>query len=56
MPDGDCEGLVIFSGTVPVLTHEMIYGTTFRCELIDPVLNRQLSCEYAIDRLNYLAP
>ena len=54
MPDDDCEGLVIFSGTIPILTKEMIYGSTFRCELLDPVLNRQLSCEYAIEKLNYL--
>jgi hypothetical protein len=48
------EGLVIFSGTIPLLTHEMIYGSTFRCELNDPKLNRKLSCEYSIQRLNYL--
>ena len=54
MRDDDCEGLVIFSGTVPILTKEMIYGTYFRSELIDPVMNRQLTCEYSIDRLNYL--
>jgi hypothetical protein len=55
MTKGDCEGLVIFSGTIPILTREMICGSFFRCELIDPVLNRQLACEYSIDRLNYLA-
>jgi hypothetical protein len=48
------EGLVIFSGTVPILTHEMIYGVSFRCELSDPKMNRKLSCEYKINRLKYL--
>jgi hypothetical protein len=55
LPDGDDQGLIIFSGTVPVLTHEMIFGSTFRCELLDPVLNRQIYCEYTVEKLDYLA-
>jgi len=55
MPDGNCDGLVIFSGTIPVLTKEMIYGTNFRGELLDPHLKRQLTCEYEIVRLDYLS-
>jgi hypothetical protein len=54
MPDGQCEGLMIFSGTLPVLTKEMIWATQFRCELGDPRLQRQLTCEYEIVRLDYL--
>lgn len=55
MTDGQCEGLVIFSGTIPVLPREMICGNYFRGELSDPLLQRKLTCEYEIVRLNYLA-
>lgn len=52
--DGDTEGLVIFSGTLPSLHAATVYGTHFRCRLRDPVLNRQLTCEYDIVTLDYL--
>lgn len=52
--DGQLEGLVIFSGTVPILNHEFIYGSYFRCELIDSMLYRRLVCEYKIRKLDYL--
>ncbi len=48
-------GLVIFSGTIPVLTPEMIFGTSFRCELVDPILKRELACEYEIVMLDDLS-
>lgn len=38
---------VIFGGTVGVLG-DAVYGDWFRCELIDPILNRTLSHEYQI--------
>jgi len=47
-------GLVIFSGTVPTLTKDIIYGSYFRGELIDSRLNRKLTCEYDIQTLDYL--
>ncbi len=52
--DGKDDGLVIFSGTIPVVTGEIIYGSYFRGELIDTRLNRTLSCEYKIRKLDYL--
>ncbi len=52
--DGMFDGLVIFSGTLPVLTNEIIYGSRFRCELIDQRIGRILSCEYQINILDYL--
>jgi hypothetical protein len=55
MTDGQCDGLVIFSGTIPVLTKEMICGTHFRCELTDPHLKRKLTCCYDIVKLDYIA-
>jgi len=56
MIDGMDDGLVIFSGTLPVLTDEIIYGSYFRCELIDQRLDRSLACEYQINTLDYLKP
>jgi hypothetical protein len=56
MIDGMDEGLVLFSGTLPVLTNEIIYSSHFRCELIDLRLDRALACEYQINTLDYLKP
>jgi len=52
--DRQYEGLVIFSGTVPILKNEIIYATNFRCELTDFRLKRSLTCEYQIKCLDYL--
>lgn len=54
LKDGQSDGMVIFSGTVPVLTKEMIFGSGFRAELIDPGLGRSLRCEYRVIILDYL--
>jgi hypothetical protein len=54
MIDDMADGLVIFSGTLPVLTDEIIYGSHFRCELIDQRMDRFLACEYQINTLDYL--
>jgi hypothetical protein len=49
------EGLVIFSGTIPTLTKDFIYGSSFRGELIDSRLNRMLTCDYRIKKLDYIS-
>ena len=54
--DGDCDGMVIFSGTIATLAGEPIYGSGFRCALTDPHLKRSIACEYEIVKLDYLAP
>ena len=48
------DGLVIFSGTVPILTGEVICGDTFRCELRNPRTGGFLRCEYGVSVLNFL--
>lgn len=53
--DGDLRGLVIYSGTIPVLTPGIIYSHYFRSELIDPHLKQELKCGYRITKLDYLA-
>ena len=52
--DGQSDELVIFSGTVPILTREMIFGSAFRAELIDEKAGRSLRCEYQVVILDYL--
>lgn len=44
---GDIEDVMIFSGTVPLL-HGLVYGTNFRAEIVDEILNRKLHLNYAI--------
>ncbi len=46
----DMNNMIMFSGTVPVL-NGFVYGTNFRCELRDEVLNRTIKHEYAIQAL-----
>ena len=41
----------IFSGTLPVIGGEFKYGSSFRAELTDPVLNRSLQCGYRVSVL-----
>jgi len=43
--------LIVFSGTIPVATGELMFGERFRMEMIDPVLNRCLSYEYRVKQL-----
>jgi hypothetical protein len=52
--DGILDGVVIFSGTVPVVTREMIFGTHFRVELFDPRLDRAIGTAYRVRNLNFL--
>lgn len=52
--DGDLNGMIIYSGTFPALTPGIIYGSSFRFELIDERRKRTLSHEYQILELDYL--
>jgi hypothetical protein len=47
-------GLVIFSGTIPVVGGKLISSTEFRGELLDPRSSRALSCAYRVVPLDYL--
>jgi len=48
------DGLVIFSGTVPMVAGKIIYGSEFRCELRDPRSRRSLTCGYRAVPVEYL--
>jgi len=52
--DGDLEGLALFSGTVPMIGGEMIFGDRFEVELADARRGRALRCDYRIAPLSYL--
>ncbi len=47
-------GLVIFSGTIPVVGGKLISSTEFRGELLDPRSGRSLGCAYRVVPLDYL--
>jgi hypothetical protein len=49
---GGRKGLVLYSGTIPVLTHGFVYGSHFRGELVDPRRAQSLSCAYHIERIS----
>ncbi len=42
------KGLVIFSGTIPLTTGELVYSNKFEFIMYDPVLQRDLAGEYVI--------
>lgn len=50
---GDLTGLAIFSGTSALLTGGFVYADRFEGELSDPVLQRKLSINYAVQTLNW---
>ncbi len=52
--DGDLEGLALFSGTVPMLGGELVFGERFEVELVDARRGRTLRCDYRITPLAYL--
>lgn len=46
------EGVVFFSGTVPTVGGELIYGDAYELELADPRLGRAIRCEYTVHVLD----
>lgn len=51
----EADGLVIYSGTIPILGGEIICGDSFRAELLDPRTGRRLACNYKVVRLDFVA-
>lgn len=54
LDDKNLNGMVIFSGTIPILTEKFVYGPYFEAELFHPRSGRKLNCSYRIRALNYL--
>jgi hypothetical protein len=51
---GPLENLIIFSGTMGMVTGEFVFGQKFSTQLIDEKLNRRLEISYDIKPLDYL--
>jgi hypothetical protein len=51
--NGGLEGLVLFSGTVPLLTGGFVFGGRFAAELFDPRRELSLHVDYAVQRLDW---
>jgi len=51
---GPLENLIIFSGTMGMLTGEFVFGERFSAKLMDEKLNRRLEISYDIRPLDYL--
>lgn len=49
------ENLIIFSGTMGMLTDEFVFGESFSAGLIDEKNNRSLKISYEVKPLDYLA-
>ena len=52
---GPLENLIIFSGTMGMLTGEFVFGESFSAKLVDEKLNRRLEISYDVKPLDYLA-
>ena len=47
----DLGGVVFFSGTIPTVDGELIYGDAYELELVDPPLGRRLRTHYTVQVL-----
>lgn len=52
--DKNLKGVVIFSGTIPMLTGEFVYSPYFEAELFNPRNGRKLNLWYHVQVLDYL--
>jgi hypothetical protein len=52
---GPIKNLVIFSGTMGMLTEDFVFAEKFRVQLIDEKLNRRFEFAYDIKPLDYLS-
>ena len=53
--DGDLEGMVLFSGTLPTLQKELAFSGTFLGELLDESLKRKINFAYRIKPIDWLS-
>ena len=52
---GPLKNLIIFSGTMGMLTEEFVFGDSFSAKLVDEKTNRRLEISYDVKPLDYLA-
>ena len=51
---GPLENLVVFSGTMGMLTGEFVFAEKFSAQLIDEKRNRRIEISYTIEPMDYL--
>jgi hypothetical protein len=54
MEDKRLDGVVIYSGTIPLLREKPNYNNYFEVELYNPDKGKRLNCAYNIHVLDYL--
>ncbi len=54
LDDRNLSGMMIFSGTIPILTGNFLYGSFFEAELFNPRTRRRLNFYYQVQVLHYL--
>jgi hypothetical protein len=52
--DTSLDGSLIYSGTVPLSTGEMLSGEQFEVELLNPLNQMRLTCNYKINLMDFL--
>ncbi len=52
--DGPLENLIIFSGTMGMLTGDFVFGESFSAKLIDENTNRRMEISYDVKQIDYL--
>lgn len=52
----DLDGVVLFSGTIPTVDGELVYGDAYELELADPRLDRAIRTQYTVQVLEGAKP
>jgi hypothetical protein len=52
--DKSLDGSLIYSGTVPLSTGEMLFGEQFEVELLNPLNQMRLTCSYRINLMDFV--
>jgi hypothetical protein len=55
LKDKSLDGSLIYSGTVPLFTGELIFGEQFEVEILNPLNQMKLTCSYKINLMGFLA-
>jgi len=54
LKDSALDGLAIYSGTISALSGELVFGQGFEAELLNPLNQMRLTCNYKIGVMEYL--
>ncbi len=50
---GPMDGIAVFSGTTPLLEGRILFADRFEGELFDPLMNRKISIDYKVKRMEW---